>query len=204
MTTDNLDDEVIQELINNARNGCVDSQNRLLNGLREYLALVADQQVETQLRPKAGPSDAVQQTMFRISQKLPEFRGSNQAQLLVWAREILSNEVKQLRRSYKSEKRDMCREVSMVSDNSNAANLDPRDQFLTPQSEALAREEADAVKKALQRLPDDYRRIIQLRSWEKLSFAEIGRRLGRSENAVTKLWIRALVKLEETLGEPHE
>ncbi len=196
-------DADMQRLIDEARNGCVTSQNQLLSGLREYLALVADQELEPKLRAKAGPSDAVQQTMLLVSQKLTDFRGSNRAQLLAWVREILTNEIKQLRRSFKAEKRDLRREVSIVADNSQAPDSDPQDQLLTPQSAALVEEESQALRSALDNLPDDYRQVIELRNWQKLSFADIATQMNRSENAVTKLWFRALVKLEQQLGESN-
>lgn len=203
MQNDHWDEESMQRLIEEARNGCVASQNQLLSGLREYLALVAERELDPKLRAKAGPSDAVQQTMLQVSQKLADFRGTNQAQLMAWVREILTNEVKQMRRSFKAEKRDVRREVPINIDNSQAPGRDPRDQLLTPQSAALVKEESQALQAALEQLPDDYRQVIELRNWQKLSFGEIAKKMDRSENAVTKLWFRALVKLEQQLGESN-
>lgn len=200
MHSSDWDDANVQRLIVDACNGCIASQNQLLSGLREYLALVAEREFDRRLRAKAGPSDAVQQTMLRISQNLTTFRGKNQAQLLAWSREILANEVKQLRRSFTAEKRDVGREVSIRTEDHQSPEH-PRDHLLTPQSAALVEEESQALRSALEKLPADYREVIKLRSWQKRSFGEIASKMNRSENAVTKLWFRALVKLEQQLGE---
>ncbi|MEM7557670.1 MAG: sigma-70 family RNA polymerase sigma factor [Planctomycetota bacterium] len=197
-------DEQMRNLIAKARDGCAESQNELLSGLRSYLLFVAENKMESKLRAKAGKSDAVQQTMMQVAQKLGDFRGDNRAQLFAWVREILDNEVKQIRRSYQTEKRNVAREVAVEPDNSHEAGIDLSAQLLTPQSAALLKEETQAIQAAIASLPEDYRQVIELRNWQKLSFAEIGKEMDRSENAVTKLWFRALVRLEQVMGESSE
>lgn len=49
-------------------------------------------------------------------------------------------------------------------------------------------------------LPEDQRRVIQMRFAEEKSMREIARALGRSEGAVRQLQFRALAKLREELG----
>jgi RNA polymerase sigma-70 factor (ECF subfamily) len=52
---------------------------------------------------------------------------------------------------------------------------------------------------ALGRLPEDYREVIILRHLEGLTFREVAERMGRSENGVQKLWVRALANLHRLL-----
>jgi DNA-directed RNA polymerase specialized sigma24 family protein len=40
--------------------------------------------------------------------------------------------------------------------------------------------------------------------YDRLTFDEIGQRLGRSAEAVRKLWSRALLRLTEELGPAHD
>jgi RNA polymerase sigma-70 factor (ECF subfamily) len=47
----------------------------------------------------------------------------------------------------------------------------------------------------LGRLPEDYREVLILRHLECLSFPEVAQRMGRSADAVKKLWTRALDRL---------
>jgi RNA polymerase sigma factor (sigma-70 family) len=63
----------------------------------------------------------------------------------------------------------------------------------------MAHEKAQAVEAALARLPEDYRRIIRWRYEDDLPFEEIAQLLQRSENAVRKLWFRAIERLQQEL-----
>jgi RNA polymerase sigma factor (sigma-70 family) len=47
------------------------------------------------------------------------------------------------------------------------------------------------------RLPEDHRRVVQLRYQEQRSFEEIGRLMDRSADAVRKLWARAMDRLRQ-------
>ena len=58
--------------------------------------------------------------------------------------------------------------------------------------------------RALARLPEDYRRVIALRYEQGQSFADIGQAMGRSSEAVRKLWFRAIERLRKELNAAHE
>jgi RNA polymerase sigma factor (sigma-70 family) len=64
----------------------------------------------------------------------------------------------------------------------------------------VARERAEAVRQALQRLPEDYRRVLLWHYQEQRSFDEIGGLLGRTPNAARKLFARALERFQEEMG----
>ena len=51
----------------------------------------------------------------------------------------------------------------------------------------------------MERLPEDYRRVIQLRYREGLSFEQIGEVLERTPNSARKLWARAIERLKSDL-----
>jgi RNA polymerase sigma-70 factor (ECF subfamily) len=55
------------------------------------------------------------------------------------------------------------------------------------------------VRLALDRLPEDYRQVLLLRHQEELPFEEIARVMGRSPNAVQKLWARAVERMQQEL-----
>ena len=55
---------------------------------------------------------------------------------------------------------------------------------------------------ALEKLPEDDREVIILRHLEGLGFPEVARRLGRTEDSVKNVWLRALARLRRILEEP--
>jgi RNA polymerase sigma-70 factor, ECF subfamily len=57
------------------------------------------------------------------------------------------------------------------------------------------------IYRAVRTLPDDQRRVIELRFAGERSIAEIAHALGRSEGAVKQLQLRAMKTLRERLGE---
>jgi RNA polymerase sigma-70 factor (ECF subfamily) len=63
----------------------------------------------------------------------------------------------------------------------------------------MAGERADAVRSAIARLPDDYQTVLRLRYDEDLPFDEVARQMGRTPNAVRKLWSRAVERLQQEL-----
>jgi RNA polymerase sigma factor (sigma-70 family) len=73
------------------------------------------------------------------------------------------------------------------------------DRGQSPRALAAVREETAELEAAIGRLPDDYRQAIRLRSIQRLSFAEVGQRLGRSAKASRKLWVRAIARLQKEL-----
>lgn len=56
----------------------------------------------------------------------------------------------------------------------------------TPGTQALIQERDDALRRALEQLPETDRQVIQWRNYELLPFEEIGVRLGKSAEAARK------------------
>ena len=51
------------------------------------------------------------------------------------------------------------------------------------------------------RLPEEYRQVLILRDLEGRSLSEIASELGRTRNAVQKLWARAIREMRQILRE---
>jgi len=69
-----------------------------------------------------------------------------------------------------------------------------------PESKALGLETSRKVREAVARLPELQREVIELSRFEGLSYAEIGRVTGRTENAVKQAAHRAFQSLREQLA----
>jgi RNA polymerase sigma-70 factor (ECF subfamily) len=68
-------------------------------------------------------------------------------------------------------------------------------------ADALAVERRALIYRAVRTLPDDQRRVIELRFAGERSIAEIAQALGRSEGAVKQLQLRAMQSLRRRLDE---
>jgi RNA polymerase sigma-70 factor (ECF subfamily) len=72
-----------------------------------------------------------------------------------------------------------------------------------PQYAAEQANERELLLAAMQRLPRERQELLVLKFVERMSNAEIGRVMGRSEGAIKSLYHRTLVSLKELLAE-HE
>lgn len=182
-----------------AQAGDMEAAGVLLDRYRNYLLLIANEEFDSDIQGKAGASDVVQDSMLHAQQHLGKFRGTQETEFRAWLRSILTNDLRQVRRVYSAQKRNVTREISTDADtatNPRPALLDPS---LTPRSDALQRERTQAIESAMAKLSEDHRQVIELRNLEGLSFERIGQRMDRSGDAARKLWVRALESLRRQL-----
>jgi RNA polymerase sigma-70 factor (ECF subfamily) len=193
------------ESIDAARRGDPVALGRLAEQVRDYLLLVANQELSPALQRKIGPSDLVQETFLLVQRNLGQFRGNTEQELLAWARAILLNNIHDVQRSYRAQRRDAAREQPLGGDSAlGIAPAEPPADTIGPGAAVVARETSDALQRAIQRLPDEYRQVLRLRTWERLSFAEVGQRMARSADAARMLWNRAVRQLQENMGSEHD
>lgn len=184
-----------------ARQGDPRALAALLESARAYLLVVARGAIDPLLQAKASGNDLVQEAFLETLRIFERFTGNTEEEFLAWIREIVLNKGKDFRRRFRgAQSRQVNREQSLGS----LTWLDePRGPIpgtdLSPSSQAQVNEEERVVARALARLPDHYQQVIRLRTWEKLTFAEVGSRLGRTEDAVRMLWARAIDRLGQEL-----
>jgi RNA polymerase sigma-70 factor (ECF subfamily) len=181
-------------LLADARAGSPEAVGHALEACRRYLLLVAEKELGGDLRAKAGASDLVQDTFLEAQRDFARFHGRSRGELRIWLRRILLNNVGNFTRQFRdTAKRAVTREVGLPGSGSeiDAADL-PGGSTASPSRRMVAHEEAEALRAAVERLPDDYRRVIELRYYCQLAFEEIGAEMGRSPEAARKLWVRAM------------
>jgi RNA polymerase sigma-70 factor, ECF subfamily len=187
-------------LIREARAGSSEALGRLFEGCRRYLLRVAGDDLDPRLQAKGGASDIVQETFLEAQRHFSAFKGDSEKELLAWLRLHLQYRLAKFGRIYRqTAKRAVGREVPFDGGLSFSPGI-PADPQRSP-SDVVAGEESDRLlKRALERLPDEYHQVIQLRYRESLSFEQIGTALGRTPNAARKLWARAIERLKRDLG----
>jgi RNA polymerase sigma-70 factor (ECF subfamily) len=185
-----------------ARAGSAEALGKLLEDHRAYLLSIAQRELAPHLQAKAGASDLVQQTVLEALRDFARFQTGSREEFLAWLRRLLLNNVGDFTRQYQeTDKRQINREVRLAGPASGGTCPEPAGTGPTPSTAAMSEEQAQAIERALERLPEEYRRVIVLRSQEDRSFEEIGQLLERSPNAARKLWLRAIERLQEELGE---
>src|SRR5207247_3909194 len=108
-----------------ARGGDSPALGQLLDGCRAYLTLLARVQIGRRLRGKVDPADLVQETFLEAHRGFARFRGTTEAELTAWLRQILAcNLAHVVRRYYGTRRRDVRLECSL------AAELDQSSRIL--------------------------------------------------------------------------
>ncbi len=189
-------------LIARAQQGDRTAVDGLLGLYRNYLQLIARTQIDMHLAQRMNPSDVVQETLLHAFRSFAQFRGASEAELLAWLRRILARCLADQSRRARSQRRDSRREVSWVDDcdhSSQQLAALVADDGSTPSEMAMRREQCVILADALARLPEDYRDVIVLRHLERIDFAQVAARMGRSTGAVRMLWARALEHLRAEL-----
>jgi RNA polymerase sigma-70 factor (ECF subfamily) len=194
----------VEDWIQEARDGSTTALGSMIEHCRQYLLAVANQELPAELRAKLGASDLVQDTAFEIQASFGQFSGDRQEEFLAWARGILIYNASNARRQYReTAKRQISRELSLDDDDSwLKSDLVAKD--VPPGDAALINERAVLVQAAVERLPDHFREVIYLRHRDRRSFGEIGQKLGRTSEAVRKLWQRAIERLSDELNLPDD
>jgi RNA polymerase sigma-70 factor (ECF subfamily) len=173
---------------------------RPLGEYRNYLLLLARLQVGQPLRQKVDPSDLVQETLLKAHAKRDQFHGQTPAELVAWLRVILANTLAETARRFSGPQRNLeleqALELTSVRLEECLADLGPAPDRLAERNEQLVR-----LADGLAGLPEDQRRVVELKYLQGLSVPEICRLLGRSPASVIGLLRRGLVRLRELLDE---
>jgi RNA polymerase sigma-70 factor, ECF subfamily len=178
------------------------ADERPVEAYRDYLRLLARLHLGGRLQSKLDASDVVQHALMQAHERREQFRGGTEAERLAWLRAILANALAAAARHFDAGMRDLDRERSLEADldlsSSRLECLLAADQ--TSPSEGAARsEELVRLARALARLPDDQRRVVELHHLQGLPVAETARHMGRTRAAVVGLLFRGLKRLRELL-----
>lgn len=172
-----------------------------LERYRDDLKARARQWIGPRLRAKLDASDLVQETFLTAHASAEQFRGVTEAEMKSWLKRILSSRISALvRRFVHARARNVHWERSLIELWSESSGILPiANTQSTPSQHTMRREEAARLMVAMEKLLPEYKTIIVLRHFEQREFAEVARRMERSDRSVRRLWLRALAALEKEL-----
>lgn len=191
------------ELLDRARNGDGNGLGLLLRKYFRYLNSLARNHFDQRIRMRISASDVVQETLLEAHRDFESFAGTTLEEFTGWIRRILFHNLASAIESHvTTAKRDVRKQRSLdeqVNDASRSLGLFQRTlaaEGPSPSSPVMRDESLEQLRLAINKLPDDYRQVIELRHFEGLAFNEIAQRLDRNPGAVRMLWVRAVEKLK--------
>lgn len=171
---------------------------------REELRLLARLHLSPRLRGKVDPSDVVQQALLQAHQARGQFRGATDAERAAWLRRILANVLADTLRTFGFAKRDLAVERSLEAAlHESSARLGDllRPEPSSPSAGAVRTEELLRLARALDTLPEDQRRVVEMHHLQGLNVPEVAAKLGRTPASVAGLLRRGLRRLRGQLCE---
>lgn len=188
-----------QELVILAKGGDESALERLYRVYGERVRWMVRFRMGKALRSRLESMDIVQDVFVNAFGAIEDFTYKNEGDFVRWLSKITQNALTDNWDKFHAAKRDIRKEHRFSSHNSATdgalrevrGNLDAT----TPSVIMSKREDLARLEKAIDELKPEYRDIVVLRKIEGLSYKEIGKKLGKSPDAVRMLMPSAMAKL---------
>ncbi len=177
-----------QEDLDRARAGDRAALDRLLAAIQGRLERIASGRLGPDLRSRVNPSDILQSAYLDVVRSLGQFEGTDEDAFVGWIARILDHNIADKGKYFEADRR-RGRPIALE----RAADAHSKEP--TPSRVAIRAEDLRTVSAAIQRLEEDYRRILLLRTVDGKSHREIAEAIGRSEAATRMLLSRARAAL---------
>jgi RNA polymerase sigma-70 factor (ECF subfamily) len=177
------------DLLHRAKQGSEAALNLLYEQCAARLLAYIRLRLGRELRSKLESRDILQATLLKSLTHLHELKGDERESLMAWLARIAEHEIRDRADYHRRLRRDAAREVAVDDDAALAA------AGRSALSRVILDERARRLEEAMETLLPAHREVILLRSFEELSFREIAKRTGRSEDAARMLFARAMTAL---------
>lgn len=169
-----------------------------------YLRMLARTRMRRAYQAKIGASDMVQQVMMQAVQGFEGFRGSTEAELLAWLRQILAHHLCHLDRDLHRDKRDIRREQSieqkLAASSMRLEGLLAGDDPTPSQTFAFG-ESVIRLSQEIAKLPGSQADAVRLHYLEGMKLSEVASEMDKSTGAVAGLLHRGMKTLRKQLEE---
>lgn len=177
-------------LFRRARNGSPEAVNALFERYGGRLHALIRARLGPNLRRRLESRDILQATLLKGFRGINRFEDSGSRPLMAWLGTIAQDEIRDQADFYQRQKRDYARETGLDSKADRVAET-----IRSEVSRLQMRQDAERLERGLDALSEPHREVILLRSFEELTFREIGERLDKSPDACRMLYARALAAL---------
>ena len=181
-------------LLRRARQGDREGMAELVQRSRRELLSRIRMMMGADARRRAESGDFLQSVLLEVVQDLERYDLSSEREFLRWATRVARNNIRdEIRRP---------REQMLESFVSGSGFFEASSETgggLDPVRHVSREEQRELLVEALLGLREADQEVIELRWFEELSFADVGRRMGRSEEAARRFHARALIRLGDEL-----
>jgi RNA polymerase sigma-70 factor (ECF subfamily) len=196
--------EEISDILRRARAGDRDALGELLERAKPQLERAARAVLGEELRARVRTSDLLQSTYLEVLSSVQDFHGKTEAAFAHWVARILENNVRDAGKFHGAQRRAKKKESSSTE----VDFLPARHPGTSPSATAALSDELVLIGRALQRVPEDYRRVILLNLKPGANHVDTAQTLQRSVGATRVLLARAraalILELDRLRVRAHE
>lgn len=185
-----MDLEEGSQLFEQARRGSRNAVGAIFERYGGRLHALIRLRLGPHLRCRVESRDILQETLLKAFRGFERFDGSGSTSIMAWLGTIARDEICDQADFYGRKKRDAARETTLDAHVAGVA-----DEIRSEASRLELQEDSERLEKAIDSLDEAHREVILMRSFEELSFPEIGERLGKSPDACRMLLARAMTAL---------
>ncbi|MHB8971677.1 MAG: sigma-70 family RNA polymerase sigma factor [Pirellulaceae bacterium] len=164
-----------------------------LEACEEFLLSYVKARLPSELSRHVGVSDIVQSVLFVVSRQQQVFRGTTDAEFRAWVCRIAQNKIIDGIRRYRSRKATAAKYPDASA--SWRGTVDSE----TPSTCVSLQEDARQLIEAIGQLPDDVRRIVNLRYAEGRTFEQIAHELHIPISTCRRRWFEGCHRLRQQL-----
>lgn len=187
------DERQTVELLDRIRGGEEAAWGDLYRLHHDDLLFMIRRQLGPRLRAVLQSEDIFQSVAFEAFRDLPNFDYRGQGSLRAFLHKLVLHKIRD-RADYFAAKKRGGQALPLDEERAGAIASDQEPRFFDS-------ERYDRLEKSLAALPEEMRRVIELRRFEGYTSREAAEQMGKSEVAVRKLYSRALARLSLLAGE---
>ena len=176
-----------------ARRGDAEARALLLERWRPRLLVRIRMMLGERARRHAESGDLLQSTLVKALERFDAESFADEGHVLRWMTTVARNDIRDLAGKQRE------RALESLSESWHAS-AHPDASTPSPVSAADREERLMHLMEALEQLDEGERAVIELRDLEGLTFAEIGARLGWSDDRARLTHLRALSRLGQLVG----
>jgi RNA polymerase sigma-70 factor (ECF subfamily) len=175
--------------------------DQLLAHYRPDLRAFVEVRLDPKLAARMDPSDVVQEAQLEVVRRMDDFLRRRPMPFHLWVRKTAYERLLDVRRHHRRARRSVEREAALPDRSSLLLARPLLAGGPSPSQQLEARELAERVARAVERLSEADREILLMRHGESLPFEEIACLLGIEPAAARKRFGRALLRLQKVLSE---
>jgi len=167
-----MDEPTLEELVKRAQQGDREAADAIARRYMPHLRPIVRRQIGGHLRARVDTNDMVQTAIHQVVRDLDGLDYQGEKAFEGWLAQVAARKVRMAARHHQAGKRDVRREDAEARFGEKAG------VSTSPTQGAVRNELTGDIKEAVARLPETERRVVELHTYEGLTFGEVADRLG--------------------------